>query len=197
MKQNTRVTATENLPPGNNSYHDEVKARLRWARENGVELPLNADGSLDDISLQRLYHNRENKKMTPDEKIASVHIDFSKDNVLPELNERELTQIGAKRNKKILLKKSVIDRNREAHSDLTDSDFETIVSHALYNPSDVFPANKEKPYYHFPKVIEVNSKGKPYLGLALLDVDEKKDNFEIVHAHFVRASSYETMKRKQ
>lgn len=136
-------------------------------------------------------------KMTPDEKIASVHIDFSKDNILPELNESELEKVGVKDNKPILLKKSVIERNRTEHSDLTNEDFEQIVANALYAPSEVFPANKEKPYYHFAKVIEVNSKGKPEIGLALLDVDERKDNFEIVHAHFVRSSSYETMKRKK
>lgn len=33
-------------------------------------------------------------KMTPAEKIASVHIDFSKDNILPELNESELEKVG-------------------------------------------------------------------------------------------------------
>ena len=136
-------------------------------------------------------------KMTPAEKIASVHIDFSKDNILPELNESELEKVGVKDNKPILLKKSVIERNRTEHSDLTNEDFEQIVANALYAPSEVFPANKEKPYYHFAKVIEVNSKGKPEIGLALLDVDDRKENFEIVHAHFVRSSSYETMKRKK
>ena len=136
------------------------------------------------------------KKMTPEEKIASVHIDFDRDNILPELNEEDLAKIGAEKNKHVLLKKSVIDRNRVEHSDLTDTDFELILANALYVPSEVFPANKEKPYYHFAKIIEINSKGKPYVGLALLDVDDKKENFEIVHAHFARMSSYETMKRK-
>ena len=88
------------------------------------------------------------KKMTPEEKIASVHIDFDRDNILPELNEEDLAKIGAEKNKHVLLKKSVIDRNRVEHSDLTDTDFELILANALYVPSEVFPANKEKPYYH-------------------------------------------------
>jgi len=135
-------------------------------------------------------------KMTPAEKIASVHIDFSKDNILPELNESELEKVGAKTNKSILLKKSVIDRNRAEHSDITDNDFEQIVAKALYAPSEVFPANKDKPYYHFAKVVEVNSKGKPEIGLALLDVDDTKDNFEVVHAHFVGTKAFERAKKK-
>ena len=38
----------------------------------------------------------ENKKMTPAEKIASVHIDFDRDNILPELNDEDLEKIGLK-----------------------------------------------------------------------------------------------------
>ena len=56
--------------------------------------------------------------MTPAEKIASVHIDFTKDNVLPELNNEDLTKVGSKINKPVLLKKNVIDRNAAEHSDL-------------------------------------------------------------------------------
>ncbi len=82
------------------------------------------------------------------------------------------------------------------HSDLTDNDFQNIIANALYAPSEIFSANKEKPYYHFAKVIEVNSKGKPEIGLVLLDVDENKENFEIVHAHFVRNRSFNAIKRK-
>ena len=66
------------------------------------------------------------KKKTAAEKIASVHIDFDKDNILPELNEEDLEKVGAKSNKPVLLKKSIIDRNKLLHDDLTDSDFEKI-----------------------------------------------------------------------
>ncbi len=116
---------------------------------------------------------------------------------MPELNESELEKVGVKDNKPILLKKSVIERNRTEHSDLTNEDFEQIVANALYAPSEVFPANKEKPYYHFAKVIEVNSKGKPEIGLALLDVDDRKENFEIVHALFLRERSYKSLRKRQ
>lgn len=136
------------------------------------------------------------KKISPAEKIASVHIDFDKDNVLPELNDGDLGEIGLKQNKPVLLKKSVIDRNRTEHSDLTDEDFQNVIANALYSPSEIFKANREKPYYHFAKVIEVNSKGKPEIGLALLDVDDVKDNFEVVHAQFARPRSYNAIKNK-
>lgn len=150
-----------------------------------------------EVEAKPLKVKNPSEKMTPAEKIASAHIDFGKDNILPELNDSELAKVGAKENKPILLKKSVIERNRAEHGDLTDGDFERIVANALYSPSEVFKANKEKPYYHFAKVIEINSKGKPEIGLALLDVDDKKENFEVVHAHFVDIDGLKRYRKKK
>jgi len=178
-------------------YAAEVNERIRWAKDNGIELPLNADGSLDDVRLQKLYaESKSERKMTPAEKIASVHIDFEKDNILPELNAAELQKIGASKNKPVLLKKSIIDRNAVEHYDLTNDDVESIIKNALYDSPEVFRAHKDKPYYHFAKVIEINSKEKPEIGLALLDVDDKKDNFEVVHAYFVGNKAFERAKKK-
>lgn len=41
------------------SYSDGVNERIKWAREHNVELPLSADGSVDDLRLQEI---REAKK---------------------------------------------------------------------------------------------------------------------------------------
>ena len=180
---------------GNGNYSQSVNERIKWAEENGIELPLNIDGSVDDLKLQELYEaNNTKKKMTPAEKIASVHIDFTKDNVLPELNDEDLTKIGAKENKPVLLKKNIIDRNSVRHPDITDDDLNGIVANALYSPSEIFHGYSEKPYYNFAKIIEINSKGKPEIGLVLLDIDEKKDNFEVVHAHFVNNKGLQRVK---
>lgn len=43
------------------SYSDGVNERIRWAKENDVNLPLSADGSLDDVALQYLQEKREQK----------------------------------------------------------------------------------------------------------------------------------------
>ena len=37
------------------SYSDGVNERIKWAKENGIDLPLNLDGSVDDLKLQELY----------------------------------------------------------------------------------------------------------------------------------------------
>ena len=41
------------------SSSDSVKAQIAWARKNGKELPLNNDGSLNDIALQKMYDERK------------------------------------------------------------------------------------------------------------------------------------------
>jgi len=44
------------------NYSDGVNERIRWAKENGIDLPLNLDGSVDDLKLQELQEKSRNKK---------------------------------------------------------------------------------------------------------------------------------------
>ncbi len=43
-------------------YQERVNDRIKWAKENGVELPLNADGTVDDLKLQKLKRSSLSKK---------------------------------------------------------------------------------------------------------------------------------------
>ena len=126
------------------------------------------------------------KKMTSAEKIASVHIEFGKDNILPELNEDDLEKIGTDKNRPVLLKKEVIDRNRTEHPDVSGDDMRKIIGAALYRPNEIFIANPEKPnYYHYASFVELSEKGRAKMGMTLLDIDARKECFEIVHMHYV------------
>lgn len=151
-----------------------------------------------DGNIFRNARSAAKKKMTPAEKIASVHIDFDRDNILPELNENALKQMGAETSKKVLLKKSVIEKNRRDHVDISDKDMATIIAHALYDEeSDIFRANPNNPnYYHFASFYDFERNGKRHKGVALLDIDDRKENFEIVHAHLMRERSLTTAKKK-
>ena len=52
------------------SYRDEVNERIKWAKENNVELPLNDDGSLNDIRLRELWESAEKDTiLLPDEEV--------------------------------------------------------------------------------------------------------------------------------
>ncbi len=137
------------------------------------------------------------KKMTPAEKIASVHIDFDKDNVLPELEEKTLKAMGVKKGKRVLLKASTIKRNLGKHFDVSESTLRDIVAETLYNPIDVFPANPDNPdYFHIAAFVEVEGKDGLKMGLVLLDVDKGKEYFEIGHAYFVDGKGFEKARKK-
>ncbi len=137
------------------------------------------------------------KKMTPEEKIASVHIDFSKDNILPELNESELEKMGLTESKPVLLKSYTIKRNLGKHFDVTNKTMQDIIAEALYNPIDVFPANPNNPnYYHLASFVEIEDKRGLKMGLVLLDTDISKANFEIGHAYYVDSSGFDKAMKK-
>lgn len=53
-------------------YRRSVSDRIKWAKENGVELPLNTDGSVDDLKLQKAI---EDKKKTLTRKVVKVDMD--------------------------------------------------------------------------------------------------------------------------
>lgn len=44
------------------NYSDSVNERIKWAKDNDIELPLNADGSVDDIALQKLQSEKKHVK---------------------------------------------------------------------------------------------------------------------------------------
>lgn len=140
------------------------------------------------------------KKLTPAEKIASVHIDFDKDNILPELNEEDLAKVGSNMNKPVLLKKNIIDLNEMHHNDLSLEDSKNIIAQALYSDKkEIVPSkHTNKPnYYSFVTVVRTSKKnGQLVYGVTLLDVDNRKDNFEIVHWHYVPYDKLGTIKPK-
>ena len=132
---------------------------------------------------------KKQSQMTAEEKIASVHIDFDKDNILPELNEEDLKDLGIQENKKVRLKKLIIDRNMLKHYDISAEDSEVIIGKALYSKEKQIIPNKDKSkpnYYSFASFIRVSRKSKKDIfGVVMIDIDDKKDAFEIVHWHYV------------
>ena len=159
------------------------------AKREEAEKIYNSDSSVTASS--------EKKKKTPAEKIASVHIDFSRDNILPELNEDSLNKLGSTQNKKVLLKGATIKRNLGKHIDVTQDVMQDIIFQALYDPVDIFPANPSNAnYYHMASFVEIPEKNGLKMGLVLLDIDKSKEYFEVGHAYFVDGKGFEKTKKK-
>lgn len=135
----------------------------------------------------------KNMKEISKEKIDSVRIDFSKDNYLPELNEEDLAELG-KPKKPILVSKRMLDRNKKEHPELSEEEYSYMIAKALYDPDFVFPANPEKTnYYHF-----ISNIGDKHHSGVVLELSDKKENYETVHLHKLRNKSLRTLlKRKK
>ncbi|GHU26536.1 hypothetical protein FACS1894152_1340 [Bacilli bacterium] len=79
-------------------------------------------------------------KTTPIEiikrKQAKVNIDFTRDNYLPGLNREDLEKLG-KKSKPVLLKKSIIDKNKHNHPEVDEMDYDFILCKSLYEHEEI------------------------------------------------------------
>ena len=104
-------------------------------------------------------------------------IDWEKDNTLPNFPKSFLEEYDLK-DKPILLKKSVIERNfNQRHNDIDKEKAIQIFGNALYKTDDIFYGREDRPnYYNF---IHYTDDG--HSDLVLVDIEETKENYEIVH----------------
>jgi hypothetical protein len=125
-------------------------------------------------------------------KIASVKIDFGRDNLLPGLNEEDLAELG-KEDKPVKFKKETIARNRQKHPDINENEYNRLIGQALYNRDLIVPTNDpiNKPnYYNFIKRFgEENA-------IVLLEISETKSDYEIVHVLKLNNKNFNRMDKK-
>ena len=122
-------------------------------------------------------------------KINSIQISFENDNILPELNTETLEALG-RRSKPVLLKKSVLDRNQNKHPEIGTEEYDYLLGQALYNDPSHFPGHKDS-YVNL-----VTQIGEERNSLVLLEISERKDNFEIVHMMKINDSNLKRMKKR-
>jgi hypothetical protein len=126
-------------------------------------------------------------------KIDSIHIDYERDNVLPELNEEDLAELG-RESKPVLLKKEILARNLERHPEVKKEDYKTIISGALYCSDIRF---KGKADGHDPNYINFVKFEPHNNSLVLLELSEHKDSFEVIHMFRLGDKSLERMQKKK
>ncbi|MBQ7586384.1 MAG: hypothetical protein IJU40_09080 [Desulfovibrionaceae bacterium] len=124
-----------------------------------------------------------------EKKIKSIELNPLKDNILPNLNKETLKNYGLK-DKPVKLKKSTIERNAKQHPDVPVEKSKNLIGQALYNPIHVVIGNEEKPYLNFIGIDEEKR------GVVLLDIEDKNENFEIVHWHKIELRGEKKLLRK-
>lgn len=125
-------------------------------------------------------YERVLSEVTPDvrNKMEAVKIDFTKDNVLPEMNKEDADYLGIKV-RPFRLKKKIIDRQALVHP-LSADKTNKILSCALYN-SEFIGGKRENGYVNF--ISSLTDNRNP---LVLVDVQESEDGYyDIVHYYFL------------
>ncbi len=116
-----------------------------------------------------------------DKKIESINIDWSRDNTLPNLNKGTLEEFGLE-DKPVLLKKTIIEKNKASHPDIDEELGKRIIGNALYNPELILKGNADKPAYHN-FITRIDDK---HSDLVLLELSDAKENYEIINYHVIK-----------
>lgn len=144
--------------------------------------PINSDGSLYVESVSSIDEITDEDFTNPTRSI-----------VLPEIPQTVDEAIGAN-GKPVVIKKNIFMRNSQTHPEVTPQQAREIISSALYRP-DLYGQNQKtsRPY----NWIVINTKDSAGQNrLVVLEVNENKDNVEIIHWYNARNSSIEQIKRQ-
>jgi hypothetical protein len=111
---------------------------------------------------------------------------------LPELNIEDIEKLE-KENKKVLLKRNVIERNLNQHPEIDKSEYDKLIKTALYNPDLIIADNNpSKPdYHHFIKSLDNDN------SVVLIELSSKKNNHEIVHILKMRNKNIKKLQQKK
>ena len=179
---------------------DEVTDRVLYdlASKTNLKTGKGHNRSLIGVDNQGNLVDGEGRLVT--EKVGSIDElrdeDFtspSRSVELPELDARVADAIGTG-GKPVVIKKNIFERNAKAHGDLTAADSRDILKAALYTPTLYGQNQKTKRPYNWVLIKTRDAEGENRV--VLLEVNENKDNVEIVHWHYVRDNALETIKRQ-
>lgn len=101
-----------------------------------------------------------------------------KDYNLPNIPQAILGKLG-KKQKPLVLKKNIIEKNKEHHPDINIEDYNQILQEGIYSADVVFKTKEKDDYYNFVHY------GEKYHPQILVELSETKDNYEIVNFYRV------------
>ena len=162
--------------------HADVGMDERGYMEDRQGNPINPDGTLYAESVSSIDEITDEDFTEPTRNIA-----------LPKIPENVDNAIGAN-GKPIIIKKNIFKRNSQVHPEVSPQQAREILSSALYRP-DLYGQNqKTSRPYNWIVISTKDSAGQNRL--VVLEVNENKDNVEIIHWYNARNSSIEQIKRQ-
>lgn len=162
--------------------HANVGMDERGYMEDRQGNPINPDGTLYAEPVASIDEITDEDFTNPTRSIA-----------LPKIPENVDNAIGAN-GKPVIIKKNIFKRNSQAHPEVSPQQAREILSSALYRP-DLYGQNqKTSRPYNWIVISTKDSAGQNRL--VVLEVNENKDNVEIIHWYNARNNSIEQIKRQ-
>lgn len=141
--------------------------------------PLNEDGTLKLEKLSSIDEITDEDLSTPTRSVE-----------LPTLPKNVDEAIGAN-GKPVIIKKNIFEKNKSSHKDLTTDDSRKILSDVLYNPN-LYGQNQKatRPFNWI--LVHLADKNEA----VIVEVNDNKDNIEIVNWHYITDRTLEQKKDK-
>lgn len=141
--------------------------------------PVNENGNLIVEKIDRIEQLTDEDFNTPSRSVQ-----------LPLIPSNVSEAIGSG-SKPVIIKKNIFEKNRNTHNELTPDKSRNILAGALYSPNIIGQVQpvKRPNYWVAIETVDKNS-------VVVLEVDNKKDNVEIVGWRLVDAKGLEKMKRQ-
>ena len=183
---------------------DDFKKAVENAKKEGVR-PTEADKQESKAEADKQKVDKQGNPIDAEGRLITEKVedisDLSDDDFnnpkrsveLPKIPKNIDNALGAN-GKPVIIKKNIFERNKNAHSDLTAEQSREILKTALYS-ADLYAKNqKSKRPFNWVIIKTKDHDGKNKL--VLLEVNDNKDNVEIVHWHYLDDRGLEKIKKQ-
>ena len=172
-----------------NKLNEGVKSFEEWKAEQGEDVkyslrdnqgnPIDKDGKLIIEEVSSIDEITDADFETPSRNVQ-----------LPPLPKNVDKAIGAN-GKPVVIKKNVFEKNAKSHKDLSSEDSRAILKNTLYTPN-LYGQNQKatRPYNWI--LIHLSDENSA----VIVEVNENKDNVEIVNWHYINGDAIERKKRQ-
>ena len=160
-------------PKGNVSYSLDMT--------NNQGNPINEDGSLKIEEISSIADLTDNDFIVPYRNVQLPNV--------PQLI-KEVLGLG---DKPVIIKKNIFERNMGNHADVKPEQSRDILYNALYNTNLYGQTQKIRKPYNW---VVLNIKGESANKLVLLEINDNKNNAEIVHWHYIDNKGVEKLRRQ-
>ena len=183
---------------------DDFKKAVENAKKEGVR-PTEADKQESKAEAEKQKVDKQGNPIDAEGRLITEKVedisDLSDDDFnnptrsveLPKIPKNVDDALGAN-GRPVIIKKNIFERNKNAHSDLTAEQSREILKTALYS-ADLYAKNqKSKRPFNWVIIKTKDHDGKNKL--VLLEVNDNKDNVEIVHWHYLDDRGLEKIKKQ-